>query len=149
MSSTRDGDEPYGRRGWIPAHERRVMERVKSKLPGDAVIRVRRPKLEWFSRTAEGYLEALPELEKPRGPVGAVWQLVVGRPLRNEAEQHVRLSKKKGLAVFSSDALSSVAYTPQETLIVLLVAGTAALTWQLPIAFAVVALLAIVITSYR
>jgi amino acid transporter len=42
-----------------------------------------------------------------------------------------------------------VAYSPQETLIVLLAAGTAALAWELPIALAVVALLTIVITSYQ
>ncbi|HEV2122386.1 MAG TPA: APC family permease, partial [Chloroflexota bacterium] len=53
------------------------------------------------------------------------------------------------LAVFSSDALSSVAYTPQETLVILLAAGTAGLAWSLPISIAVVILLAIVITSYR
>jgi amino acid transporter len=53
------------------------------------------------------------------------------------------------LRFFSSDALSSVAYAPQETLVVLLAAGTAALVWSLPISVAVVVLLAIVVTSYR
>jgi amino acid transporter len=60
-----------------------------------------------------------------------------------------RLPKKKALAVFSSDALSSVAYTPQATLVILLAAGTAALWWSLPISIAVVLLLATVVFSYR
>lgn len=51
--------------------------------------------------------------------------------------------------MFSSDALSSVAYAPQETLVVLLAAGTAAIVWSLPISIAVVLLLAAVVFSYR
>ena len=61
---------------------------------------------------------------------------------------HERLSKIQALAVFSSDALSSVAYATEEILLVLVVAGTAALDLSLPIALAIVALLAIVATSY-
>jgi amino acid transporter len=51
--------------------------------------------------------------------------------------------------VFSSDALSSVAYAPEAVLLVLLAAGTAALGWAWPISIAIVVLLAIVATSYR
>jgi amino acid transporter len=78
-----------------------------------------------------------------------VWRALVGKPIHSELEINERLTKKKALAVFSSDALSSVAYTPQETLVILLAAGTAALTWSLPISIAVVLLLAIVVFSYR
>src|SRR5688500_6833970 len=74
---------------------------------------------------------------------------MTGDPIRSALEQHERLDKKKALSVFSSDALSSVAYTPQETLIILLAAGAAALSWSLPIAIAVICLLVVVITSYR
>jgi amino acid transporter len=75
--------------------------------------------------------------------------LLVGTPIHSELEMHERLSKKKALAVFSSDALSSVAYVPQEVLFILLTAGVAALAWSLPISIAVVVLLATVVFSYR
>jgi amino acid transporter len=117
--------------------------------PGDAVVRVIRPKYQGFARRGAGHLEASVMLEEPRGIWGRVWRALVGAPIHSELEIHERLTKKKALAVFSSDALSSVAYTPQETLVILLAAGTAALTWSLPISIAVVLLLAIVVFSYR
>jgi amino acid transporter len=59
-----------------------------------------------------------------------------------------RLSKVQALAVFSSDALSSVAYATEEILLVLVLAGTVALGLSLPIALVIVGLLVIVATSY-
>jgi len=76
-------------------------------------------------------------------------RLLLGHPLKNSEEIHERLTKVKALAVFSSDALSSVAYATEEIMLALMLAGTAALPWSLPIAAAVVALVAIVATSYR
>lgn len=73
---------------------------------------------------------------------------LVGSPLPSAAERHQRLSKKLALAVFSSDALSSVAYATEETLLVLILAGTVALDWSLPIGLAILGLLAIVSSSY-
>jgi amino acid transporter len=61
---------------------------------------------------------------------------------------HERLSKVKALAIFSSDALSSSAYATEEILIVLLLAGTAALHYSLPISGLIVMLLVIVTLSY-
>jgi amino acid transporter len=76
-------------------------------------------------------------------------RLMVGTPLPSEAERHQRLSKKLALAVFSSDALSSVAYATEEILLVLAAAGAAvALQWSLPIGAGIVTLLVIVTTSY-
>jgi amino acid transporter len=75
-------------------------------------------------------------------------QWLVGTPLSNIAERHQRLSKTLGLAVFSSDALSSVAYATEEILLVLMLAGAVALGWSLPIGLAIVVLLVIVSTSY-
>src|ERR671927_850368 len=129
--------------------DRRVVEPVRRFRPGDAVVRVTRPKFTGFARRGAGRLEASLTLEEPRGPWGKLWRMLVGRPIHSELEIHERLTKKKALAVFSSDALSSVAYAPQETLVILLAAGTAALTWSLPISIAVVLLLATVVTSYR
>lgn len=74
---------------------------------------------------------------------------LVGSPLPSIAERHERLPKSLALAVFSSDALSSVAYATEQILLVLVVAGAAALSWSLPIGLAILGLLAIVTTSYR
>ena len=60
-----------------------------------------------------------------------------------------RLSKKVALSVFSSDALSSVAYASEEILLVLVVAGMAAVQISLGIAIAIGILLVIVVSSYR
>ncbi len=73
---------------------------------------------------------------------------LIGSPIETIKEKHERLSKTMGLAVFSSDALSSVAYGPEEILLALLAGGTALLSYSIPIAIAIVALIAIVATSY-
>ena len=75
-------------------------------------------------------------------------RILLGSPLPSEAYVHQRLNKRKALAVFSSDALSSVAYATEEILLVLVTAGVAALTLSLPIALVITGLLAIVATSY-
>lgn len=77
-----------------------------------------------------------------------VRQTLIGTPLPSAGIMHERLGKLKALAVFSSDALSSVAYATEEVLLVLVVAGTASLELSLPIALAITVLLAIVVTSY-
>lgn len=77
-----------------------------------------------------------------------VRRALIGTPLPSAGILHERLSKIQALAVFSSDALSSVAYATEEILLVLVVAGTAALDLSMPIALAIVTLLAIVATSY-
>src|SRR5229473_5588807 len=125
--------------------DRRVVEQVRRFRPGDAVVRVTRPKFTGFARRGAGRLEASLTLEEPRGAWGRVWRTLVGAPIHSELEINERLPKKKALAVFSSDALSSVAYAPQATLVILLAAGTAALSWSLPISIAVVLLLAVVV----
>ncbi|HEV7664473.1 MAG TPA: APC family permease, partial [Chloroflexota bacterium] len=129
--------------------DRRVIEQVRRSRPGDAVVRVSRPKFTGFARRGQGRLEASLTLEEPRGAWGKIWRVLVGAPIHSELEINERLSKKKALAVFSSDALSSVAYAPQATLVVLLAAGTSALSWSLPISIAVILLLAVVVFSYR
>ncbi|MFN0148117.1 MAG: APC family permease [Dehalococcoidia bacterium] len=74
---------------------------------------------------------------------------VVGSSMSNARLMSERLSKKVALAVFSSDAISSTAYATQEILLILVIAGTVHLNLSLPIALAIVALLAIVVISYR
>lgn len=72
-----------------------------------------------------------------------------GRPLTTADAAHQTIGKLVGLAVFSSDALSSVAYGPQEVLIILALAGTGAFSYALPISLAIVILLAILTLSYE
>ena len=81
--------------------------------------------------------------------IRSVQRAVLGAPLPTIAGEHERLSGRAALASFGLDALSSVAYAPQEILLVLVVAGAAASGLVLPIAVAIVVLLAIVTISYR
>jgi amino acid transporter len=75
-------------------------------------------------------------------------QIVLGSPLPTAEEVVRRLNKVQALAIFSSDALSSVAYATEEILLVLVVAGTGAIGLSLPISLVIVGLLAVVVTSY-
>jgi amino acid transporter len=78
-----------------------------------------------------------------------VKRLVVGAPIPSRLSHHERFSKVTGLAVLSSDALSSVAYATEEILRVLLIGGIAALGLVTPIGFVIAAMLAVVAFSYR
>lgn len=81
--------------------------------------------------------------------IAAMRRLLLGSPLATARMEHEVLGLLGGLAVFAADALSSVAYGPEEVLIILREGGPDALRFAMPIAFAVVALLAVVVTSYR
>src|SRR5206468_8480939 len=63
--------------------------------------------------------------------------------------EHTLLPKILALPVFSSDALSSVAYATEQILVVLAAASLAASRLVMPISFAIAALMAIVVVSYR
>ena len=78
-----------------------------------------------------------------------VKRALLGRPLATSEQQQERLSKKLALPVFSADAISSTAYATEEILLALILAGSAALSFSLPVALAVSALLVIVALSYR
>jgi amino acid transporter len=80
---------------------------------------------------------------------GILKRLVLGRAIASAKQEHQLLPKFLALPVFSSDPLSSVAYATEEMMLVLALAGAATLSSMLPIAFAIAALLVIVITSYR
>jgi amino acid transporter len=81
--------------------------------------------------------------------ISAVKKLFVGSPLATAQARHERLSKASALAVFSSDALSSVAYATEEILLVLAMAGSVAFAYSIPIGTAIVILIAVVVSSYR
>ncbi len=76
-------------------------------------------------------------------------RLLVGKPIPSHLAHHERLSRVTGLAVLSSDALSSVAYATDFILATLLVAGVSAFSRAIPISLVIAALLAIVAFSYR
>jgi amino acid transporter len=119
--------------------------------------------------TSEPIEPAAPELpgsrstEEPRRPgsgragaprVGGrradVANLVLGRRLRSDQDIHQRLDNPTALAVFASDALSSVAYATEEMLTKLLpYAAVAAFGMLMPLSIGIVALLVILIFSYR
>ena len=73
---------------------------------------------------------------------------LIGRPLPTADAPHQTVSKAVGLAVFGADALSSIAYAPQETLVILAAGGTQAFGYAFPISLIITALLAIVSVSY-
>ena len=88
--------------------------------------------------------DRLGDIESPRAK-----RLLLGEPLSNgNADDHL-LPKRMALPIFASDALSSVAYSPQELLMILMLGGVALLTLSPWIAIAVVVLLTVVVLSYR
>lgn len=78
-------------------------------------------------------------------------KVLVGAPLASTDMGHQRLSKKKALAVFSSDALSSVAYATEAILFILVTAPSQqnAVPWTWVLSLCIVAVLVILILSYR
>src|SRR5438876_426267 len=104
----------------------------------------------------------LPTSSPPANPVGC-WKdavpeeallsqfkrFIVGKPIPSHLAHHERLSRVTGLAVLSSDALSSVAYATEEILRVLVLVGVGVLGLANPIAVVIAAILAVVVFSYR
>ena len=126
-------------------------------LPGrkaaDRRIRVDRPHSPYFRYAGPGQLVAKEAASLPRTPAGRALAraraVLFGRPLSIYEEIEERLPKKKALAIFSSDPISSSAYATEEILRVLVLAGAGFLFLSLPIAAAIALLLAVVSTSYR
>ena len=83
------------------------------------------------------------------GVLSQLKRFVVGQPIPSHRAHHERFSRVTGLAVLSSDALSSVAYATEEILRVLIVVGVSALSFANPIALVIATILAVVVFSYR
>jgi amino acid transporter len=79
----------------------------------------------------------------------AARRLLIGRPFRSDRLSHTLLPKRIALPVFASDALSSVAYAPEEIFLMLSVAGVAAYSLTPWIGLAVAAVMLVVVASYR
>jgi amino acid transporter len=153
MTSDQDGQRS-------PSDAERTTQTTKPRglsgqKPGNRRVRVDRPKSEYFRYTPTGALEARPKAHEEvesRGRIMASGRRVLfGRPLATAEEIGERLSKKKALAIFSSDAISSSAYATEEILRALLLAGVglAALHLALPVAISIALLLGVVAISYR
>ena len=79
----------------------------------------------------------------------SAWRVLVGRPLRSSEVSKEQISSAEGLPALSLDALTSIAYGPEAIILVLAAAGARALHLILPITLAIIALLAILVFSYR
>jgi amino acid transporter len=126
---------------------------MKGRKPADRRVRVERPHSAYFRYTGPGQLVAKPTASTPRSGIGrtlAHWKAwLIGRPLASEEEIGERLTKRKALPIFSSDAISSSAYATEEILRVLVVGGALAFLFSVEIAIAIAILLAVVALSYR
>ena len=127
-------------------------ERVRGERPGDRLVRLRRPKIAGVRRLDDGVYEVISDT-RPASRSGRLLYFIrrrlLGAPIRSEHEMHERLSKTVGLAAFGTDNISSSAYATEELMRVLMLAGVGALSLTVPLSLAVVALLAIVVTSYQ
>jgi len=143
---------PRRRAGAGAQAEPELHERVRGAHPGDRTIRVPRAGERKLLRLGEGAYEVTRAVLRPRTVLGRQWArvrgVVIGQPLPSSELSHQRLSKLKGLAIFSSDNLSSSAYATEEILLILILAGTASLGDALWIALTISALVAVVATSY-
>lgn len=128
-------------------------ETVRGERAGDQYVRVQQPYAHLFRRVSPGYLRATEQALAPQTPLRRAWfdfkRVLLGSPLATEREIHERLTKVKALAIFASDAMSSVAYAGEEILLALLVAGSAALGFSVWISLLIALLLSIVAFSYR
>ncbi len=128
---------------------------LQGRKPGDKRLRVERPHAPYFRYTGPGQLTAKEAASVPTTPgarlIHRIRGFVLGRPLASEEEAGERLSKKKALAIFSSDAISSSAYATEEILRAFLLAGAAlvAFDYAIEVSIAIALLLGIVAFSYR
>jgi amino acid transporter len=130
-----------------------LREARRGQRLGDRYVRVVQPFAESFRRQAAGHLVASERVLQPTGMVGRALDLVrrvaIGRRVATEHEIHERVGPVKGLAVFASDNISSSAYASEEIMRVLVLAGLGTLALTMPTTIVIVAVMAIVVTSYQ
>jgi amino acid transporter len=91
-----------------------------------------------------------PAIDRPRpGLAQGSKRLLLGRKLRSSQLGETLLAKRIALPVFASDALSSVAYAPDEVFIMLAVAGASVYAWSWKIGLGVALVMLAVVASYR
>jgi len=110
------------------------------------------PRKARFVRSGAGHLEATTLASRPEQGfekyIASAKALVIGSPFATSKLIEERLTKVRALGVFSSDPLSSSAYSAEEIMLVLILAGTSALYLTLPITVVLLALLWVVRLSY-
>src|SRR5512132_1348679 len=110
---------------------------ITGRKPGDRRVRVERHHAPYFRYTGPGQLTAKAAASAPTTSMGRLvargTSLLIGRPLANEEEIGERLSKKKALAIFSSDAISSSAYATEEIILAFILAGVGGAAFSLSI----------------
>jgi amino acid transporter len=84
-----------------------------------------------------------------RRAAGGTVRLLIGQPLASSRAHEEEIGSIEGLPALSLDALTSVAYGPEAIVVVLAAGGAAALRLTLPIELVIVALLALLVASYR
>ncbi|MFD4421178.1 APC family permease [Agromyces sp. NPDC058484] len=89
------------------------------------------------------------EVGEPPAELKSPKHWIIGDPLPTEKLEGQLLPKRFALPIFASDPLSSVAYAPQELLMILTIGGLAFLTFAPWVALAVIVLLVTVVASYR
>jgi amino acid transporter len=134
-----------------PDHPELEWSQIDARRRTDQVVQIAHHRM--FRELRPGMIMPRPRAVEPKTVLGKallrVKRVVVGDPIPIQHEAHERLTKVKGLAVLSSDALSSVAYSTEAIMRTLILAGVGALSLTLPISLVVVGLLAIVATSYQ
>src|SRR3972149_4952139 len=119
--------------------------------PGSRYVRLV-PRSERAVERLEGGYRVTQAGMRARSSGEAAWRsfkrLLVGAPLASRLLAHERLTKVRALGVFSSDPLSSSAYSAEEIMLVLVLAGAGALYLTLPITGTLLALLWTVRLSY-
>lgn len=98
---------------------------------------------------ADGVARAAVRLALVASSTSLAKRLLLGRPFRSDRLQHTLLPKRIALPVFASDALSSVAYAPDEILLTLSIAGASAFVYSPWITLAVAVVMITVVASYR
>lgn len=140
------------REGPLEPHTQ-LQELQRGRKPGSRYYRLIPREKQVLRHVAPGEYEATAAILQPKsGPGRFRYRLrraLIGAVLPSKALPHQRLGKAKGLAIYASDNLSSSAYATEEILLALILAGTLALDRTIPIAIVVVALMAIIVTSYR
>src|SRR2546421_3900297 len=139
--------DTHGERADLPGPEQLVPKQGRG--PGDRYVRIVSPRREF--RRAEGHYVATDAAILPPGQTGRIFagirRALFGKPLATEEEGSERLSVATGYAILASDNISSSAYATEEAMRVLALAGVAALSLTMPIALAIVAVLAVVVLS--
>lgn len=121
--------------------------------PGDVYVRMKQSHTRFFRKVGPGHFIVTPETDRPESAFErgyrAVKKVLIGRPLETAEEIHQRLNKLKALAVFGSDAISSSAYATEASLVILVVAGNAALGITFYVSLAIAVMLSVIAFSYR